>query len=151
MRRIGTYAGFIAALFFAGASLAEPVTVTENKSHILRLQEAATTVIVANPAIAQITVESPRLILILGQQIGETNLVALDRNGREIANFDLIVAPEAARHVTVHRTADREETLSCQERCASIGTTGAAPAQAAPAPAAQPDPAAGGQQTPPAN
>lgn len=106
------------------AAAAEPLEVIMEKGHLIRLTQDAKVVLVAEPGIADAVIESPRLIFILGKRPGETNLFILDSAGREILQADLVVRPNPARHVTVHRNT-AEATLSCLPRCVSVATPGA--------------------------
>ena len=80
------------------------------------------------------------MIFLTGKAVGETNLVVLDKRGNEIANFDIVVAPETRRHVTIHRGTTGVATLSCDPRCTTVanpttigGLSGGSAAPAAPA------------------
>jgi len=118
------------------AVASETLTVTRDKLHVLRLSKPGATVVIGNPTLAEIRVEGPKLIFIFGRTDGETNFVVLDNRGNEIANYELIVTPAAARHVTVNRGVAAESTLSCDERCTvinSVGTVATPAATAAPA------------------
>ncbi len=113
-----------AALFASGPVRAEqnaPLSVAVDKARILRLDHDASLVMVANPDIADVSVESPRLLFILGRAPGETNLYVLNGRGREILNTALVVVPNDEREVTVNRNLD-EGTLSCDPRCAPVPT-----------------------------
>jgi pilus assembly protein CpaC len=123
------------SVFCSQVALGDVLTVTKGKLHTLKLPKAGATAVVADPLIADIRVEGPRLIFVFGRNNGETNLVVLDRRGREIVNYDLVVTSAVARHVTVDRGPDNQSSLICEGRCATLET--AAPAGAAP-PAAPP-------------
>ena len=103
------------------ASAGEVINVVVNTVHVLHLQRDANVVMVATPAIANVSVESPRLIFIFGIEPGETNLYVLDSGGNVIIESALVVTPDDDRHVTVNRP-DDESTLSCAPRCAAVGT-----------------------------
>ena len=100
---------------------AEHLTVTVDKAKVLRLQRDAATVMVANPTIADVVVESPRMIFILGIEPGETSLHIFDARGNEILEAALVVVPNSERQVTINRP-NVEETLSCSPRCAVVAT-----------------------------
>ncbi len=127
LRRIAALAlgvamlGATAALGPARAGQDAPLSVTVDKAHILRLDRDASLVMVANPDIADVSVESPRLLFILGRAPGETNLYVLNSKGREILNTALIVVPNNEREVTINRNLS-EGTLSCDPRCARVPT-----------------------------
>lgn len=118
-----------ACLAFQDAA-AETLEVVLEKGHLIRLNQNAKVVLVAQPEIADAVIQSPRLIFILGKRPGETNLFILDSEGREIMQTDLVVRPNRFRHVTVHRST-AEATLSCVPRCVGVPTAGGGGAAAA--------------------
>ena len=101
--------------------------VTVHKGAILRMrpQRPAKIVLVADPEIADVVIESPLLIFILGRQPGVTNLFVLDEKEREIHNLDIVVRPNEEDPVSVHR-GTKETTLNCAPRCHVVATPGAA-------------------------
>ena len=109
----------------------DSVIVTVHQAELLRLQRPAELVMIANPTIAEVVVESPTMIFILGLEPGETSLHILDGRGNEILTAPIVVAPTLERTVTVNRANNLEEaTYSCAPRCAAVGTAvgaGAAP------------------------
>jgi pilus assembly protein CpaC len=76
---------------YAAPATGEPIMLEINEGQLLRLEEAAASVFVANPEIANINVKSPQLIYIFGQATGETTLFAVDVNDNVIANLTLRV------------------------------------------------------------
>ncbi|MFQ5958809.1 MAG: pilus assembly protein N-terminal domain-containing protein [Alphaproteobacteria bacterium] len=125
----------------------EPLRVVIDKARLMRLDADASTVMVANPDVADVAVETSRMIFVLGRQIGETNFFVLDAQGNEIFHSDLVVVPNLDREVTLHRNT-AEETLSCEPRCGAIDTPsgkGAAAATAATSSSAAGDAATQGQ------
>ena len=125
----------IAVVVLFGATAADAhdaVNVVAGKAHVMRLNQDAGVVLIADPTIADVAVESPRLIFILGRRPGETNLNILDDDGKEIVHVDVVVVPNPDRVVTVHRGV-AEATLSCAPRCASVATPGGGGPAAPPA------------------
>ena len=126
-------------LFTAGPAGAETITVTLDKARVLRIDRPIATVSIGNNNIASVSVESLRLLVLTGKAVGETNLVILDKKGNEIANYDIVVAPETERHVTIHRGTTGVVTLSCDPRCTTVanptilGDSGGGAAAAPPA------------------
>lgn len=117
--------GLVLALaVVAHGAAAETLSVTLDKTKVLRPQGKIAIVMVGNPDIAEVTVETPNLIFLLGLEVGETNLLLLDAKGNEIAAYDVVVAPEKERHVTVHRGPGGVATLSCDPRCTGIENPG---------------------------
>ena len=95
---------------------AETIRVEVNQAEILRLEADAQIVHIANPAIADVVVESPRLLFVVGRAPGQTGLFILDANGKEVVNADLLVTPNNNHEVTLNRNAV-ELTYSCSPRC----------------------------------
>ncbi len=119
------------ALFAAlSAGAAEPLRVTVDKAHLLRLDNDAGTIMVADPTVADVVLESPRLLFIVGRSPGETNLYILDGDGAEILHTDVVVVPNADRVVTLDRNT-LEATFSCSPRCALAAEPDAATASPA--------------------
>jgi len=71
------------------------VELSEGK--LIRLERAASSVFIANPGIADITVKSPRLIYLFGTHPGETSLFALDENDKIITTHTLVVTHNISR------------------------------------------------------
>ena len=130
-RRVAAVAGLMLLAALPALAAAEPVIVTVHQAKLLRLQRPAKVVMIANPTIADVVVQSPQLIFVLGLEPGETSLHILDGRGNVIRQSAVVVVPTAERTVTVYRANNLEEaTYSCAPRCATVGTAvgeGAAP------------------------
>ena len=122
MRMTPTIYGWLAAaalaLAVAPAALADtaPIRVEINHAEIIHLDQDAHIVHIANPAVADVILESPRLLFVVGLALGETGLFILDAEGNEIINTDLLVMPNVGHEVTVNRNTV-ELTYSCSPRC----------------------------------
>ncbi|MGH6718677.1 MAG: pilus assembly protein N-terminal domain-containing protein [Alphaproteobacteria bacterium] len=124
-------------VFGAGLeAMAQTLRVELDKVAVLRLDKDANVVYVANPAIADVVVESPRLVFVLGRSPGETSLRILDSRGRDIVDSTIVVVPTEARTVTINRNETDsgaiELTFSCDPRCAEIRTPSSQRLRAAP-------------------
>ena len=113
------------ALAVAGSALngvqgAEILNITLDKTSMLRVDVPIKSVVVGRSQIADVTMESRRLLLVTGNAIGETNLTILGEEGREIASYDVVVVPETDRRVTIHRSPDTVATYSCMPRCTVV-------------------------------
>lgn len=134
----------LAALVAGVASPAagETLEIVLDKTGWLNLDRAAGSVVVGKAEVADVTVDSPRLLLITGKSVGETNLLVLDGQGREIVSLDVIVVPEAERHVTINRGAGAVTTWSCGPRCVNVRNPGLEPMSDKPGGGASPTAAA---------
>ena len=116
----------IAAVVFIGAmpaAAAETMTVVIDKSQMVRLARDAAVVMIANPEVADVAIESPRLVFVLGRGPGVTSLSILDDDGKTMVRTDVIVVPNSQGYVTMHR-ATAEFTFLCAPRCAQVETPG---------------------------
>ena len=108
----------------------DTVQVVVNKAKIMRLNGDADVVLVANPEIADVVIDSPRLLFVLGLQAGETSLLVLDEAREEILHANVMVVPSLGGEKTVtpsgttikttqvkvlRRT--EQTTLNCAPRC----------------------------------
>jgi Flp pilus assembly secretin CpaC len=69
---------------------------------LLRLSKPALRVIVGNPSIADVNVDSPQLITVFGKMAGETNLIILGDNDQTLLSRPLIVINAQDHAVAVH-------------------------------------------------
>ncbi len=79
----------------------DTVEVVVNKAKIMRLDGDADVVLVANPEIADVVIDSPRLLFVLGLQPGETSLLVLDEAREEILHADVMVVTSLGGQATV--------------------------------------------------
>ncbi|MGF1608981.1 MAG: type II and III secretion system protein family protein [Kiloniellales bacterium] len=73
------------------------VTVELSEGRLVRLDDPASSVFIANPAIADVNVKSSRLIYLFGTRPGETSLFALDEEDNVIANIKVVVTHNLSR------------------------------------------------------
>lgn len=92
------------------------VTVNVNMARILRINSPAATVIIGNPAIADVTIQDPKTLILTGKSYGETNLIILDSIGNPIADTLIDVVQQDAGQLTVYQGAART-TLICDPVC----------------------------------
>jgi len=119
LRRSGMGAALFGALMLAGATAAqaERVSVVLDQARVIRLPEGTRTVVVGNPAIADVAVQKNNIVIVTGKTYGSTNLLALDGAGTIIQESDLLVQAPVEDIVIVQRGLDRE-SYSCSPRCA---------------------------------
>ncbi len=103
------------------------VEVTIDTAQLLELQVDSATVLIGNPGIADVSVNTPKTIFVIGLTIGETNLVVLDRMGKVILESNIVVLPKADRHVTIHRGSGSIQNLSCYPHCSATASSGSTP------------------------
>lgn len=101
----------------------ETVTVAADQARLVRLPAGAQTVIVGNPAIADVSMQRNGILVVTGKSFGTTNLIALDASGNVLAESLIQVEEPASTVVTVLRGTARE-SLSCTPNCQPMLTLG---------------------------
>jgi pilus assembly protein CpaC len=97
---LGAALSFVAVAQPASAEFVESggaVTLEANKGRLIRLREGAATVLIADPAIADVQVKSPNLLYIFGKKPGETSLFAVDARDRVLLNVTVTVNHNLSR------------------------------------------------------
>ena len=123
-------AGLLVALsvFSAGAPLAgDGVTVNVNMARILRINSPASTVIIGNPGIADVTIQDPKTLILTGKSYGQTNLIILDSIGNPVADTLVDVVQQEANLMTVYQGRSRT-TMVCDPVCQPTAMLGDDPA-----------------------
>ena len=102
---------------FAQAGGSQSYTVELNKTEIVRLPGAAASIIIGNPKIADVTVQSSDLLFVVGRGYGETNLIILDSQGNTMMNADLQVVNTLSNNGVRLYNGKSRETYSCIPFC----------------------------------
>ncbi len=110
----GIVLGSIAPAFAQSA----PVSVHVNMARILRIDAPASTVIIGNPGVADVTIQDPQTLVLTGKSYGQTNLIILGSTGNPIADTIIVVTQNLADVVTVFE-GDRRQSYSCEPVCQS--------------------------------
>ncbi len=98
------------------ALAAETLAVTVDQATIMKLPEKVATIVVGNPLIADVAVQSGGLVVVTGKGYGSTNLIALDRTGAVLMERSVVVRGATDQSVQVYRGVERE-TYSCTPDC----------------------------------
>lgn len=94
----------------------ESVVVLVDHAKVVRLPEKAQTVIIGNPAIADVAVQKNGVMIVTGKSFGVTNLIALDAAGALLAESLVRVGADSDSVLTVQRGLERE-SYSCTPVC----------------------------------
>lgn len=105
-------------IFPAGIALGEgdPVTVTVDRAKVFRIEEPASTVIVGNPFIADVSMQDRFTVVVTGKSFGTTNLVILDEDSAPIIDEVIVVKSSEENTVSITRNSVRQ-TYSCSPVC----------------------------------
>ena len=101
----------------------DAVIVTVDRAKLFRINKPAATVIIGNPAIADVTVEDERTLVLTGRSFGVTNLMILTEDGELIVDRTIVVRGHEANTVRIYRRASRE-TYACAPVCEPTLTIG---------------------------
>lgn len=115
---------FLASLLAIGAS--QPATAQQGKdinvlidqASLVRLERPASEIVVGNPSIADVSVQSGKVLIVTGKSFGETNLIVVDADGKVIISRRLIVQEPRAGFVTVYK-GNAKQTMHCSPHCTS--------------------------------
>ena len=91
------------------------VTITLDQAQVMKLPDGVATLVVGNPLIADISIQSGGMAVLTGKGYGVTNLVALDRSGA-VLETKTIQVQGARDSVVVYRGVERE-SYSCTPKC----------------------------------
>ena len=82
----------------------------------MKLPEKVATIVVGNPLIADVAVQSGGLVVVTGKGYGTTNLIVLDRAGSVLMERSIVVRGASQNTIAVFRGVERE-TYSCTPNC----------------------------------
>jgi len=115
------------ALFLALAASAvradEQIVVHLDEARIIKLPDRATTVVIGNPLIADISVQPGGLAVVTGKSYGATNIIIMDKSGAVLTEHNVEVQGPTDKIVVVYRGINRA-TYSCTPECAARITLG---------------------------
>ncbi len=92
------------------------VEVLVDQATLVRLDRPAQEIVVGNPSIADVSVQSGKVLVVTGKSYGETNLIVMDADGKVIANRKLIVQDPRTGFVTLYKGSARF-TFDCAPNC----------------------------------
>jgi hypothetical protein len=102
------------------AAFAEPsgdiITVNVDQAKLLRLPTRVATIVVGNPLIADVALQTGGVIVVTGKGYGATNFIAMDRSGEILLDRVIQVEGPTDQLVTVYRGVERE-SYSCLPMC----------------------------------
>jgi Flp pilus assembly secretin CpaC len=129
--RAGARFGFLcvaaALLLWPAIGLAAPdpdrIAVYVDQAKLVKLPAKVSTIVVGNPLIADVTLQSGGIIVVTGKGYGATNFIAMDRNGDVLVDRQIQVEGPTDQLVTVYRGVERE-SYSCMPICQRRVTLG---------------------------
>jgi Flp pilus assembly secretin CpaC len=123
MRRVGCLMAAAAAVAAPLAAQAEDLIVKYDQSQILRLTRPASEIIIGNPSIADVTIQSGNILIVTGKSYGITNIIALDGERNVIQDQRIAVRRDEVGVVNLMRGTARQ-TYACLPQCNPTITVG---------------------------
>lgn len=103
----------ISSTAYAGNGLAVPL----DEVRVVAFTRPVATLYVGNPLVADITIIDSRHAFVQGKAFGSTNVVALDGNGHQIANQQIVVSGKGNSVVTLQRGTQQSTYACAGSRC----------------------------------
>jgi Flp pilus assembly secretin CpaC len=102
------------------AGFAEPsgdaIAVNVDQARLVKLPTRVATIVVGNPLIADVTLQTGGIVVVTGKGYGATNFIAMDRSGEVLVDRVIQVEGPTDKVVTVYRGVERE-SYSCMPVC----------------------------------
>ncbi|HRK18230.1 MAG TPA: pilus assembly protein N-terminal domain-containing protein [Hyphomicrobiaceae bacterium] len=107
----------------ADTARAEDLIVKYDQSQLIRLPRAAAEIIIGNPSIADVAIQTGNLLVVTGKSYGVTNIIALDSERNVIQDQRILVRRDERSVVHIVRGTARQ-TYACVPQCNPTITLG---------------------------
>ncbi len=115
------FAALCASALAAGAATPSALTVALRESRRVVLRGVASTIVVGDPNVADVTLTDTHSIILIGRGYGTTQLMVTDAAGRTLLDSQVsVVAPDAGR-VTFYRGLSASDYACGGGRCRPAG------------------------------
>ena len=95
---------------------ADAIAVNVDQAKLVKLPTRVATIVVGNPLIADVTLQTGGILVVTGKGYGATNFIAMDRAGEILVDRVIQVEGPTDQLVTIYRGVDRE-SYSCMPVC----------------------------------
>jgi Flp pilus assembly secretin CpaC len=105
--------------------MADGLNVNWREALVVKLAKPATSVVIGDPTVADVSLETPTTVVVFGKAPGETNMLVLSGDQELLLDWPVVVSPVVDRHVTVLNPqtegAPTEVLYACgTNRCARV-------------------------------
>jgi hypothetical protein len=104
-------------------SAADPIAVNVDQAKLVKLPTHVATIVVGNPLIADVALQTGGVLVVTGKGYGATNFIAMSRSGEVLVDRVIQVEGPTDQLVTIYRGVDRE-SYSCMPICQRRVTLG---------------------------
>jgi hypothetical protein len=94
----------------------ETIALQMDQAKLVKLPNGADTIVIGNPAIADVTVQKNGVLVLTGRSAGRTNFIALSASGSIISESMVTVSVQTSGRVLVQRGFD-QSTYDCAPTC----------------------------------
>lgn len=101
----------------------DTILVSLDQAKLVKLPSGAETIVIGNPAIADVTVQKNGVMVITGRSAGRTNFIALDSSGTIISESVVSVTLSMLGRVIVQRGLE-QNSYDCAPTCLPIVSIG---------------------------
>lgn len=115
------------ALAASSSAWADAMSVEINGARIVKLDSPASDIIIGSPAIADVTVQTPNRLVIIGKQAGVTRLIVMSDGAITLDTQVVVTARNASAQVSVFAPDGnniQESKFACSDRCTQVEGTG---------------------------
>jgi Flp pilus assembly secretin CpaC len=102
---------------------ADAIAVNVDQAKLVKLPTRVATIVVGNPLIADVTMQTGGILVVTGKGYGATNFIAMDRAGEILVDRVIQVEGPTDQLVTIYRGVERE-SYSCMPICQRRVTLG---------------------------
>jgi Flp pilus assembly secretin CpaC len=102
---------------------ADTIAVNVDQAKLVKLPGRVSTIVVGNPLIADVALQSGGVMVVTGKGYGATNFIAMDRSGEVLVDRVIQVEGPTDQLVTIYRGVERE-SYSCMPICQRRVTLG---------------------------
>jgi len=85
----------------SAAAMADGLNINWREARVVRLAKPATSVVIGDPTVADVTLETPTTVVVFGKTPGVTNVIVLSGDQELLLDWPVVVTPTNARHVSV--------------------------------------------------
>jgi Flp pilus assembly secretin CpaC len=105
------------------AQSADMINVVLDQAVVTKLPDRIATIVIGNPLIADVSIQSGGILVVTGKGYGVTNMIAFDRNGAVLLERMIRVQGPTDSVLVVYRGVERE-SYSCTPMCERRVTLG---------------------------
>jgi Flp pilus assembly secretin CpaC len=102
---------------------ADPIAVNVDQAKLVKRPTLVATIVVGNPLIADVALQTGGVIVVTGKGYGATNFIAMSRSGEVLVDRVIQVEGPTDQLVTIYRGVERE-SYSCMPICQRRVTLG---------------------------